>query len=208
MCRLVQLSNTHQPQRGRGFSLIEVLVSLALFAIVVSVSVSTLIVLIDANSRAQETREVMTQVSSVLDAMTREIRTGYNYRCNSDLELDDNAADPADCSDGLDQFAFTESGGSLTSAVGSSNRIGYRLHNGKIQRNLGGPGGISWQDVTPDNVTITTLKFTTTGAERTSASDYDSPLVTIIIEGSVQSFNGSVETFALQTSVTQRLLDL
>jgi type II secretory pathway pseudopilin PulG len=190
-----------------GFTLMEVLVSFALFSIVVTVSVGTLIVLIDANNKAQETREVMTQVSSVLDAMSREIRTGYNYVCDSNpnvLRLGNNNATPDDCP-GDTGFAFTESGGSL-SAGAASNRIGYRLgtgnNSGRILRNV---GNTSWQPITPDNVDITNLRFTLTGADRT---DDLSPLVTIIIEGTMQRANGAASDFSLQTTVTQRLLDV
>jgi len=189
----------------KGFTLIEVLVSLALFAIVVTVSVGSLLVLFDANVKAQMKKELLNQVSFTLDAMVRDIRTGYNYRCDSSSGLADNAAIPKDCTNGS-QFAFTESGGSLTDGL-SSNRIGYRLSGGKIQQSLSTSG---WVDMTPDEVVIDRLSFIVSGTDKLSGSSLDtvSPTVSIIIEGRIS--NGLVQDsdFTLQTTVTQQLLDI
>lgn len=190
----------------KGFSLIEVLVSLALFSIVVTMSVGTLVVLMDANAKAQETRELVNQVSMVLDGMTREIRTGFDYRCSSSLGLGSDGTTPVDCPNGYHMFGFTESGTGLTDGLGS-HRIGYRLNGGAIQRSLGGEG---WEDITPtNNMEITRLWFTLDNSTQLSDGDNRAPIVTIIIQGEITtSIFADPEKFILQTTVAQQSLDI
>lgn len=196
------VTTTHHTQRG--FTLIEILVALSIFTIVVTISVGSLLVLVNANSKVQHLEDAVTNVSFVLDSMTRSIRTGYDFQCASTdtaLTLGTNTVTPADCTTGYSNFAYTESSKGLTSGL-TSNRIGYRLSGGIIQRQLSTTG---WQDVTAPDVTITTLKFVT---NNTSRADNLSPLVTIIIKGTVGTSANTTSSFSLQTTVTQQMLDL
>jgi len=71
------------PTSQFGFTLIEMIVSLGLFSIVITISVGALLVLIATNEQLQAEQSVMTNLSFALDSMTREIRTGTNYYCAS-----------------------------------------------------------------------------------------------------------------------------
>jgi len=186
-----------------GFSLIEVLVSLALFAIVVTMSVGTLIVLIDANAKAQNVQILVNSVAMTVDSMVRDIRTGFNYRCDANI----NVNTPADCLAGGTTFSFSESGGSLTGDL-SSDRIGYRMVGGRIQRNLIGTVGSvanNWADMTPAEVTITEMTFF---VNHTSRADDRSPTVFIVIKGQAGNMAGTDSSFIIQTAVTQQLIDI
>lgn len=188
--------------RQRGFSLIEVLVSLSIFAIVVTMAVGTLIVLIDANTKAQAIQTAVNNVSYVLDGMVRDVRTGYAYECESNsgsLNFSSNASN--DCPSGYSNFAFTETGGSLTGSSGS-HRIGYRLNNGVIERQIESAG---WQAMTSSDVDITILDFVLVGTDNSSDQ---APTVTIYLEGQVTDTAGKVNTFNLQTTITQQSLDV
>lgn len=66
-----------------GFTLVEMIVSLALFTVVVTISVGSLLVLITANSQLQDEQNILANLSFSLDSMTREIRTGTNFFCGS-----------------------------------------------------------------------------------------------------------------------------
>jgi len=210
--------NTAQDTQSKtaGFTLIEVLVSMALFTVVTTMAVGTLLVLIDANGKAQNMQLVMTNVSFALDSMTREIRTGYKYECkNDDDDLSKTNADVTpyvdtpNCSGGQENFAFTESDDSLTSGKGSQ-RIAYKLEGTEIQRRLGNNG--SWQAITAPEVTIDTLEFIVTDAkpyyDTPVGNDVKSPTVTIFISGSAGDIDGLDTTFNLQTTVTQNSIDL
>ena len=204
-----QSTNSNQA----GFSLIEVLVSLSLFAIVVTMSVGTMVVLIDANTKAQFTQSIVSNASFALDSMARDIRTGTNYVCSNNLQMGDNDASPSDCPSpgGGAAFAFTEAGGSLTNGL-NSNRIGFRYNSnshggtgiGAIERKLSTNASEDWKPITADNVNITDFTFT---VRHTDSTDNRSPLVTIEISGEgVSDFQNT--QFSLRTTVTQRALDI
>jgi len=194
-----------------GFTLVEVLVSLSLFTVVVTMSVGTLLILIDTNAKQQNMQTVMTNLSFALDSMTREIRTGYYYECESNannLEKVDGKVNK-DCPTGESNFAFSESGGSLTSGKGSS-RIAYRLEGNSIERRLGNPtsGGVNWQKITAPEVVISELKFIVTDTEPYSDGNLKSPTVTIFLSGTAGDIVGLDSSFNIQTTVTQQVLDL
>ncbi len=209
-----------RPLIQAGFTLIEVLVSLSIFTVVVTISVGTLLVLIDANAKSQAMQVVMTNISFALDSMTREIRTGDSYYCaeggNSNsrtVQLDNfartnqNGNASNDCTNGSDHFAFREGGGSLTGSLGS-NRIAYRLTvvdgNGIIERRLGS-NTANWAAVTTPAVDINELEFVVTGS---TAGDTVTPTVSIYISGQVVDSVGRSSAFDIQTTVSQLLLDI
>ena len=195
--------------------MIEVLVALTLFTIVVTMAVGTLLVLIDANVKSQNSQAIMTNLAFTLDSMTRDIRTGFDYECNdsptgSTLQLTTGSTVTRDCvsgpvgSNNSNSFAFTETGGSLTGVAGG--RIGFRLNNGAIERNISGNNTSQyWQPITATNIKINQLRFVTTGTDRT---DNVPPTVTIYISGTAGTQMNASSTFNLQTTITQVPLDI
>jgi prepilin-type N-terminal cleavage/methylation domain-containing protein len=198
----LQQKNNH----AAGFSLVEVLVSISIFAVVVTMVVGTLIVLFDVNAKSQAMQSAINNVSFSLDSMVRDIRTGYGYECevsSTDLNFSTNTS--KDCTAGASSFAFTEAGGSLSGSSGS-HRIGYRLNTvdskGVIERQIESGG---WQAITAPDVNITELDFVLTGA---STGNNVSPIVTIYIAGEAGNIVGLDSSFSLQTTVTQQTLDI
>jgi len=186
-----------------GFTLIEVLVSLSLFTVVVTMAVGTLLVLIDANGKQQSAQSVMTNISFALDSMTREIRTGHHYQCEtSSSALDDTNNTVNDCTSHQANFAFTESGDSLTSGAGS-NRIAYRLAGTSIERRL---GTTDWRPITAPEVVVEKLEFVVTDTDL--LPNTKSPIVTVYVSGTAGNISGIDTSFNLQTTVTQQGLDL
>ena len=76
------------PRAHHGFTLVEMLVALALFSVVITIAVGALLMLISSNQRLQSEQSVMTNLSFALDSMTREIRTGAAYFCASGDDRD------------------------------------------------------------------------------------------------------------------------
>src|SRR3989338_5348699 len=89
----------------RGFTLIEMIVAVALFAVVMLVSVGALLSLVGANRKAQALQSVMNNLNIALDGMVRSIRMGTSYRCASSAPSDPN------CQDGGQCFYFEPYGG-------------------------------------------------------------------------------------------------
>lgn len=191
-----------QKDNTRGFSLIEVLVSLSIFTIVITISVGSLMVLIDANERAQNTQSVMTNISYALDSMTREIRTGSDYYCGALDSLPSGSETTTRNCSGARNFSFNEGGQSLTeNTANDSRRIAYRLDGTTLVRRLGNG---AWSAITSPDIEVTELKFYTTGTTR---GDAESPIVTLYLKGRAVD-DGDQSEFNIQTTVVQQLLDI
>mgnify|MGYP006914907368 FL=1 len=181
---------------------------MSIFTVVVSMAVGSLIVLMDANTKAQNMQAVVSNVSFALDSMTREIRTGFFYECDDGSSLDHTGSTVQSCPSGDNGFAFTEAGDSLTNAMGS-NRIAYRLNasDKSIERKLGTLG--PWQKLTADpDVIIDRLEFVVTDTDSLSTGDTKTPTVSIFISGSAGNVTGADATFTMQTTVSQLTLDI
>src|SRR5277367_6109931 len=89
-----------------GFTLIEMLVSIALFAIVMVVCVGALLSLVGANKKAQALQSTMNNLNISLDDMVRNLREGTGY--NASGACSGNAGgNPQDCIQGGTEIAFT-----------------------------------------------------------------------------------------------------
>src|SRR3989344_5136440 len=62
-----------------GFTLVEMIVAVALFAIVMVVAVAALLSLTAANRKAQAIQSVMNNLNIAVDGMVRNMRMGTNY---------------------------------------------------------------------------------------------------------------------------------
>jgi prepilin-type N-terminal cleavage/methylation domain-containing protein len=198
-----------------GFTLIELLVSMTIFSAVMTMAAGTLLVLLDANAKAQNKQQILNNLTTAVDSMSREIRTGYNYVC-AGIQSVELPSEEADCPSGDDYLSFVEAGDSLTGGSGS-NRIAFAFApnwfgsgRGAIIRRVGdgdGDGDTNesedWIPVTAANTTITSAEFVVTGT-----GDGEQPTVTIFIAGEAGELAEVEVDFELQTSITQRPLDI
>ena len=216
-----------------GFTLIEMIVSLALFATVATVSVGALLVLVASNVQLQNEQSVMTNLSFALDSMSREIRTGTDYFCDSQSTItanmsgvvnifnDDNDLDEIfddadiqtrDCMDGMDNntvfhgIAFKEGGHSITD---TGERILYFFDKieGKIFRRVGnGPA----QSIVSSGIYIINAEFYVSGSDPLSldADELDQPTVTIFIEAREVDDVNIAKPYWIQSTIVQRALDI
>jgi type II secretory pathway pseudopilin PulG len=190
---------------NKGFSLMELLVSMALFIVVITIAVGALLVLINANLKAQNSHEAVSNVQFALDSMAREIRTGLAYFCSNGTETSGDFTVRQDCDQGS-YLSFVEGGKSLSQGA-TNQRIAYRYNAGEssIERKIGVG---SWIPLTNENVEITELHFNVANSASKENSNAFQPNVTIFISGMVAGLSGTDSAFNLQTTVTQRVLDL
>lgn len=198
---------THSVTKLKGFTLIEILVSLSVFTVVITIAVGAFLSLLGASKGVQGEQSVMTTLTFVLDSMTREIRTGKSYYCNTRSALTGAPAASStvrDCENGSDGLSIIESGSSITAGA-SSKRVAYYFDstNNSIMRRVGNG---TPQSIVSDGISISDAQFFVTGTDRLSPanSNINQPTVTIVIEA--QDETGATST--LQTTVTQRELDI
>lgn len=72
---------TNFKDQRKGFTLLEMIVSLALFAVVAIVAVGALVRIVGLNRQAQSLQSSMNNVGFALESMSRELRTGSNWNC-------------------------------------------------------------------------------------------------------------------------------
>jgi prepilin-type N-terminal cleavage/methylation domain-containing protein len=208
-----------------GFTLIEMIVSLALFSVVITISVGALLVLIASNKQLQDDQNILTNLSFALDSMTREIRTGTAYYCASRSNTSGNnhifaagysgpsntavqdcdTGRPTNTSGDVHGISFVEGGESITGAV-TGDRIVY-FHDrstSAIYRRVG--NGVA-QPITSSSLVVTEVDFFVNGVGSVSAGERDQPTVTIFLEAAAGSDPGD-KRYQIQTTVVQRTLDL
>lgn len=173
------------------------MVSVALFSVVMLVGMSALFTLIAENRRAQALNSVITDLNFSLESMARTIRTGYEYGCNFSTGQDCPSGSSrfqhvglVDDREHTIQYRFRESGG--------RGFIERRL----TDRATGASQG--WIEITSRNVDIENFNFFVFGASR---GDQFQPRIMISLAGVAESGAERAE-FAVQTTVTQRIIDL
>ena len=187
--------------KHNGFTLVEVLVSTAIFSIVMVVALGALLSLSESDRRAETFSTAMNNVSFALESMTRTIRTGATYHCGAAAPL----TSPSDCAATPgDTFAFKDANGVTTvyrwSTAGQCGTVSNRC----IMRST--DGGTTYMTLTAPDVSIDNLGFYVVGS--TSGSpDNTQPRVTVVLVGHVASSAKTQTNFNIQTTVTQRLYD-
>ncbi len=188
---------------SRGFTLVEMLVSVAIFTVIIMVSVNTLLAMVDANKKAQSLRSVMNNLNAAVESMSRTIRVGRTYHCGDTIAV----ATPQNCPSGASTFAFLPSGEDPDVIT---NRTVYRLNGSahQIERSL--DSGATWIGITAPEVVVNTLMFYTVGAHssRGTPSDNIQPRVIMVVEGVAGTSEALRSEFNIQTTVSQRLLDI
>lgn len=129
----------------KGFSLIEVLTSVALFTVIITVALGALFMVITANKSAKSIKIVVNNINLAIEGMTRDLRVGYNY-CAGESQAKDGSCDS---SAGSSQIFFTTDEG--------QNYSTYRLNNGAIERRIGSSG--PYLQITAGEVTIDDMEF-------------------------------------------------
>ena len=185
---------TSSPSRPvRGFTLIELMVSIGLFAIVMTLSAGAYLIMIGADREAQATTTGIDNLSFALDTMTRSIRTGTAYNCASSTG--------GDCTAGGSSLWFVDSSG---------NTITYSLVSGRVeeQETMKGTSVTTTSTLTDQSVTVSSLTFYVSGTQKPPA-DYTQPYVTIVVTGSVPTGPGKPpKKFTIESSATMRGTDL
>lgn len=214
--------NTTFSQRA-GFTLIELIVALGLFSVVSTISVGSLVVLLDNNRQLRNDQVVISNIGFALDMMSRDIRSGFDYYCvtyppgvtgsgggsaNDDFQSQgDFDRNQNTCQDGFDSMvgharhgvSFVEPESQLEGVTDIS-RTAYYFDRGQntIMRRRGSEDPP--ESIISDSLRVVDADFVVTGERGTQ----NQPTVTIYLE--VEAEDGQI--YHLQTTVTQRLLDI
>ena len=190
----------------RGFTLIEIMVATALFAIVMMVGVGALLALVESNKRAQAINAVMNNVNAAMETMTRTVVVGRTYHCEATatpVPSPNTLATAQDCaaSGGLLLAFESAKDGNLNDV---NDQWVYRLNGTQIERSKSSGSPNSWVAMTAPEISITYLKFFVVGAPK---GDNIQPRVLIVMKGTAP-VPGGTTGFSIQSTVVQRALNI
>lgn len=164
-----------------GFTLMEVMVSVSIFAIIITIGIGSLLTIYSTLQKTRADQQTMDSLSYVLDTMTRRVRTGSQYQ-----------------SDGqsitfIDQIENGVGGNSITYSMQTDQNGTKRLYVTEADGQQ--------YDITPENMVIDTFNVNLTGG--VAGIGGGQPMVEFQIQGTIK--NGKQETpLAIQTVVSQR----
>lgn len=171
--------------RTRGFTLIELIVAIGLFASVMTIAAGAYLTIIRVNQQAQAIATGINNVSFAFESMTRNIRSGSDYGCVTSF---------TDCPLGGASFIFKDVYGVSTI---------YSRGSGVIQETINGGSAI---DLTDPSVNITALTFYVSGTKSETQVDttHSQPYVTIVVSGTVPAGPGQTQSFTVESSAVWR----
>ncbi len=178
--------NLRSYQKGKrsrgGFVLVDLLVSMALFSVVVAIAVSGFITILRGQRQAAALISASSNLSLTIEQTAREIRNGH-YFCDP----------PRGTACGsLSELVFVNESGQA---------VAYRLQNEAIERSIG--SNASFDKITDDNVLVKYLLFLVEG----NGNDNLPPRVTISLGATHKDAAKQGNLVRLQTTVSARALD-
>lgn len=192
-----RMSTYHEGERG--FSLVEMVVAVALFAVIMLVAVGALLSLVDANRKARTLESVMNNLNISLDSMVRAMRMGSQYNCGGTLIP--NPSVGADCPLGDDMFSFAPYGSDTSE---QNERAVYFFQDNRLYRSLDGGGNAI--PITAPEIEIDEVSFYVIG---TRPGDIVQPKVVVVIKGTAGAQSAKTRTtFYIQATAVQRTLDI
>lgn len=190
--------------RQRGFTLIEMLVSVALFIIVMVVALGALLAMSQSDRKAESLKVVINNLSSAFDSMSRTIRTGKNYHCGTSGTL----TTPQSCTSGDTWFTFLQSdNNTLTVYCFDSTAQQMRRYTTTMANasDLSNHTTCVSTDTQLVPLTSPEMKIKSMSFYVTDPTVGHQPKVTILMQGHVDVTATQSTELKLQTSVTQRL---
>jgi len=181
-----------------GFTVIEMLVSIAVFFTVVVLAMTSLLAVMDASQKARAFNTVMSNMSVVLDRMAREVRLGRSYYCG----ISGGVNNTRNCLYGsvpATSFSFTNKDGERVLYSGPANANDTSMYRRVF--------GYQNEILNGSTVEIESFRVYVEGSG-SGASDSKQPLVTFVIRGQAKSNKTSTRApFEIQTTVTPRQFD-
>jgi type II secretory pathway pseudopilin PulG len=176
---------TKNNYKQKGFTLIELIVSTALFIVVMIVAIGAVLSAVEADRKAQALNAVINNVTLTFESMIRDLRTGYNYS-------NDYCSDPTSC------INFTDKDGNTVSYALQTDDTGSYIV--KTSSNAAESGRI-----TSSEVTLQAVSFIIQG---NAAGGGDGPERVLL---HIQGYAGNNQTrsnFNVETLITSRTLDV
>ena len=188
------------------------LVAVFLFTIVMLVSMTSVLALIDANKKNQSTLSIVNNLTLVVNSIVKSIAVSKGYYCG-------NAAEAYNGTAGLDcattpgeSIAFltpANSAGGISQIVRYKFVVGANGAPGRIERAIDSTD--DFIPITSPEIDVKSLKFYVYGTAplvySCTTCDLKQPRVVMMVQGIAGTKDNTKTQFNIQTTVSQRKLD-
>jgi len=183
-----------------GYTIIETMIAVSLFIMVIMAGMGSLLNANLLHQKSQNMRSIMDNLSFIMEDISRNLRTGYNYRCVTTIGVYTGTASGEDCFGVAFQPSSSPSDPRWVYEIVSEDDLTY------IRKST--DNGATWVQLTPNEVVIDDFSsFAVLGAEGVVGGNRQQPLVTIRLSGEISDKNVTTP-FSLQTSASARLIDI
>ncbi len=172
----------------KGFTLVELLTAVSIFAVIMTISMGSIVGVFDANRKSRSHKTVMSNLNLAIESMSKEMRFGKNYHCGSTGQL----SSPQNCPSADVAMTFLNSEGV---------EVSYRFVSQVLEKKTGSGEYIA---VTAPELVIDVGRFYVLGA---GTSNVLQPKVMVMIKAHAGSGRNRSD-FTLETLVSQRALDI
>jgi len=162
--------------KKNGFTMIEILVSVAIFSIVITMIMGTITTIVDASRKARTMTEVMNNLNFGFESMTRTLKTGKNITVSGNP---------------VNQISATDQNGRTITYTFSSDNITKKVDTEH-----------------PESITSSSLKLSSWYINDFYSGTVGQPRIFFSVKGRVETAKGIASEFTLQSTVSQRQLEL
>ncbi len=189
----------YQYRKNKGFTLVEMMVAIAVFSIVMVTAMGALLNVIDANNKARAIKTAINNISFALEGITKDMRMGTEYSCSAISGTNLDCSSP-----GREAISFK------SSKTGNP-YVYYRFLANKLERCVGDTtAGITcpndYAPITSSDLISLTGKFYVLGvteSKNPNPAERTQPRMIITISGEAGSKEKIRTSFDLQTSLSQ-----
>ncbi len=207
------------PRAQGGFTLIEMMVSVSIFLIVMTIVLGALLSIIDGNKKTQAINSVANNLSSAIESMTRDIKTGYQYKCGVSRGTIIAGTESANCdpATALDTISFisTISGSARAGQYWLSDPDPITGRKGIMKffcpANIKNPNVNCKIESNYESLVITSPEIDIKEMQfyvKVPTASTDQPGVFVVIKGTAYINKTQFSDFSIQTFISQRLLNL
>lgn len=192
-----------------GFTLVETMISISLFLIIIISGIGALVNTNLIGSKAQNMHSIMDNLSFIMEDMSRNLKTGYNFHC--DIGIGD-LTTPRTCAEGGYSMAFEASGNTENPDDQWVYKIELGAKAGEYNIFKSTEGGSTspvdtFVQLNPDEVVLgVDSKFLVLGDETGDVIQDQQPMVIIRLVGEIY-YKDTKTPFSIQTSASQRFIE-
>ncbi len=197
-----------------AFTLIEVMVSVALFLVVMVIVLGALLSIIDGNKKTLAINSVSNNLSSAIESMVRDLKTGFKYTCDMSVQTIIVGNEIPNCTPSSPERIMSF----MSTISGSPRAVQYWLSDPDANGRKGimkyycpsnvtdcsNPANYETLIITSTDVDIKTLDFYASVPDK----GVDQPGIFIVIKGTAYINKTQISDFSIQTFVSQRLLNI